>query len=339
MARAKRNRNSGLAQSQTVLAVAALALGIMLLMFTKPFVSIVNAQDIIEGCRLSVSLASFQLQKDLWVMDWTVLDSPFKLDCKTIFTEITKESINRADDKVQLSKDGGLKEAQLKEAVMKSMRECWYMFGEGKVKVQQAVDSSGTACVVCSEITANDEFIKENPGLILGDMYGYAEISGIPPQNEKTYLNYFLEAAKTRPDIKKIISENRGNIVLDNDHKQYSVVFAITAQSQTKGLLFGEKSTIAAGSGIVDCYIGNSKDGKTLLVNGDDANDIGCDKGGKNTGLIFGTVIDGGTDVDLLNWKNLLTGGLGGGDVLRTYPATVRLVPTSELGNNCKRVY
>ena len=339
MARAAKKRmNKGLMQSQTVAALAALALGIMLLLFTKPFISVVNAHDIIESCRLSVSLASFQLQKDLWVMDYTVLDSPFQLDCQTIYTEITKESINRADDKVQLSKDSGLKKAQLKEAVMKNLRECWYMFGEGKVKVQQAVDSSGTACIVCSEIIADDEFIKENPGLALDNMYGYAQISGIPPQNEKTYLDYFLEAAKTRPDTTKIISENRGNVVLDNDHRQYSVVYAITAQSEREGALFGDKSTIAAGSGIVDCYIGNNKDSSTVHATGDDALDIGCDDKGKTQGLIFGTVLDGGTDVELITWKNLIP-GTGSSVTLKTYPATVRLVPTSELANYCKRVY
>ena len=267
------------------------------------------------------------------------IDSPFQLNCKTIYTEITKDSINRACDKIQLSKDSALKKSQLKEAVIRNMRECWYMWGESQVKVQQAVDSSGTACVVCSEIIVDDEFKKANPDYTLDDMYGYAANTGIPPLNEKKYLDYFLESSTTKPDLSKIPKKD---IILN---KQYSIVFAITTQSERVGALFGGGGVIKPGTGIVDCYLGGYDKNP---VTGDDAKDIGCNsrnndpfqglKAGENPGLIFGTVIDGGTDVDLLNLKNLVP-GLGSGTTLHTYPATVRLVPSGNLSSNCARIY
>ena len=329
-----KQKKRGVMQSQTVVAIAALVLGIMLLVYNKPFISIANAQNIIEGCRLSVSLASYELQPHVWVIPLPTIDSPFQLNCQTIYTEITKDSINRADDKVQLSRDSAVRQNQLKEMIMKNMRECWYMWGEGQVKVQQGpVDTSKTACVVCSEIMPTSDFIKANPDYTLDDMYGYAAQATIPPKNEIKYYDYFLKSSLTKPDISKIPKKD---IVLN---KQYSIVFAITEESEREGSFFGGGHTIDAGSGIVDCYIGK-QDGTTVQAKEGDAKDIGCDENGKTSGLIFGTVIDGGTDVDLLNWKNFVPlPGLGSAVTLHTYPATVRLVPSGSLSSNCASIY
>ncbi|MEK6853893.1 MAG: hypothetical protein AABX60_01040, partial [Nanoarchaeota archaeon] len=313
-------KKKGLMQGQAVGLVAALALGLLLLQFTKPFISAVQAQDIIEGCKLSVGLSSWQLQKDLWVMDYTFADSPFKLNCKTIFTEITDGSINRYDDRIKLSKDDDEAEEQLKELIMKSMRECWYMYGAGNVKLQQAIEvkDQGTTCMVCSEIIPTEKFKSEkskNEVLELTDMYTYASTARIPPKDEKTYLEYFLEGSLHTPkDFDNYISEldKKKTIRLD---EQYSIIFTMSGQTRQEGALFGWGGfghVIKAHTGIVDCYLGGY--GENPVGNGEeeDAKDIGCNtkKGepfrgldrGENPGFVFGKVIDGGTDVELLNW-------------------------------------
>ncbi|MBI2141350.1 hypothetical protein HYU16_02905 [Candidatus Woesearchaeota archaeon] len=335
----------GLTQSQTVGMLAVLGLGILLLQFTKPLVSVANAQSIIEDCKFSVGLSSWQLNFNNWVKDINVVDSPFRLNCKTIFTEITKESINRADDKIKLSNDPTERVDQLKEAIMKNMRECWYMYGEGKVKIQQTglFENGETSCLVCSEIVPNQEFIdkfgNKNP---LDAMYTYAVNSRIPPKDEKSYMNYLLEGADPRPT-----GYPDRSVVLD---RQYSVVFAVHSKEDVDSVgekvtkkVFGWDSKANTSAGIVDCYVGG--EGK---LTGDEAEEIGCDSSGNNPGLIFGKVVDGGTNVELATWKNLVvgvaTGGVGiliGGDTfrLKTYPETVRLVPTESLAKYCKRLY
>jgi hypothetical protein len=343
-----RMKKKGLMQGQAVGLVAALALGVLLLQLTKPFVSAVHAQDIIEGCKLSVGLSSWQIEKDLWVTTWTLLDSPFKLNCKTIFTEITKGSINRYDDRIKLSKDDDEAKEQLKELIMKSMRECWYMYGAGNVKLQQAikVEDQKTTCMVCSEIIPTQEFRDERAiKLELKDMYTYASTATIPPKDEKSYFTYFLENTNNNPasflNDEKFKEMDRDKTIVLNE--QYSVIFAMAGQTKQKGAFFGFGGigrVIEPNTGIADCYLGGYIDKD---VPKDDAEDIGCyDKKTGKTGkapkrLIFGKVIDGGTKSELFDWKNL--NPLGTSSFLKVFPATVRLIPTRDLENTCKRLY
>lgn len=335
----------GLTQSTVVGAVVAAAVVFLILGITRPYIASAQTREIIEGCHRSVRLASWQLDLDNWVKDINIIDSPFKLDCKTIFTEITKDSINTADDKIKLGDTGETKE-QLKEVIMRNMKECWYMFGEGKVKLQQAIEPEGTACVVCSEIIPNGDFKKKYPNyeLKVNDLYSYAA-STIPTGDKKSYLEYFLENT-VEPDLNVILGKSGDKPIVLN--KQYSVVFAISGMEERPYTWFGTGRKIEANTGIVDCYI-NEK-GTTKQSKGDDAYAIGCNskynepfpglKEGENPGLIFGKVIDGGTNVELAQWRTFVpVPGFQSSVTLRTYPMTVRLVPTSQLANSCNRLY
>ena len=343
----------GQAASQTGLAVFAVAVLIVLAVFFKVTTSVVHAQDIVQACHLSSVLASWQLQKDLLVMNWDIMDSPFSLDCKTIFTEITKDGVNRAEFPMPFGKDAtpSEKKDKLKDAVMQGMAECWYMYGQGRAKVQQAVDTDGaTACLVCSEIIPTEEFIKQMQDdntldvLKLDHMYAYAASNKVPPENSKYYLDYMLENAKTRPDMAEV---EKHEPVIDLT-KRYSIVFAVADQTEHPFALFNRGSVIKADTGIVGCYLGGYDSNP---AKGDDANAIGCNDDGTNPdGLVFGKVIDGGRHDELLSWRNLVFGGGAAGMVggvlsgqigveLKRFPMTVRLVPTDKLANFCKRLY
>ncbi|MBI2580762.1 hypothetical protein HYV85_03040 [Candidatus Woesearchaeota archaeon] len=333
------SRKKGQAPSQTSLIIFSVAVIIALAVFFKFAVKVVHAQDLVQGCHLSTKLASWELKKDLFVMDWTILDSPFSLNCETLFTEVHKDSFVRAGYNGKLSEDPAERVEQLKELVVAQMAECWYMYGEGKAKIQQAVDSDNdkTTCIVCSEIIPDKEAIEEK--ISLPGMYGYAASTNAPPPNsDKSYLDYFLEGA----DKSKItISLFDHGITLN---RPYSVVFAVTDQTDYKYALFGRKETIKPGTGIVDCYLGGYSENPVKDKNKDDksAEAIGCKPDGTNpAGLIFGKVIDGGKHDELLTWRNapivsLVTGGSAG---LKRFPMTVRLVPTGELKNYCNRLY
>lgn len=327
--------------------VAALAFGILVLKFTGPFISVVNAQDTIEACHLSVGLASWKL--NVPVLDFTVIDSPFKLNCKTLLTVITKDSINMANDKIALSKDNNDKNNQLKEAIMRNMRDCWYMYGEGKVRVYEKFEgtSDQTACLVCSEIIP-DKDAALNPGKLTG-MYSYAATEMAKTSGQKKYLDYFLEGADERPDIGAVTKTDK-TMKLD---KQYSVVFAVTSvKAGSSGLFstfelgreaFERVSRGVAPKGVVDCYVGKD------TVQGADAKAIGCKEDGTAPdSLIFGKVIYGGTELQLQNLlslpailpasagANLLVGGSP--VILKKYPVTVRLVPSRDIPTYCHRL-
>lgn len=331
----------GQVSSQTVLILFAIAVAVLIVFLFRQTAEAACAQDAVQGCHFSTKLASWELKKDLFVMDWTILDSPFSLNCKTLVTEIKKDRIIRACDTEKLSEDAGSRVEELREVVMSQMADCWYMYGEGSAKVQQAIDTDDdrTACLVCSEIIPDEEFRKENPGIALPGMYKYAAVTGKPPKGEKTYLEYFLEGTeKGGIDVGKFDKD----IKLD---QPYSIIFAVSDQAERPTALFGSGGTIAPGAGIVDCYLGGYDKNP---ARGSDALAIGCNekdnvpfKGlpeSENPGLVFGRVIDGGTNSELLNWKSWVP-GFGSGFELKRFPMTVRLVPTKDLKNYCSRLY
>lgn len=338
----------GQVASQTVLATFAVAVLIVFLVIFKVTTSVVHAQDIVHACQLSTVLSSWQLQKDLWVMKLDIMDSPFSLDCQTLFTEITKDGINRAEFPVSFGEDAtpSEKEGKIKDAIMQEMAQCWYMYGQGRAKVQQAVktDEGKTTCVVCSEIIPTQEFIdsvqNSKEVLKLDGMYEYAAANKVPPKEDKYYLDYLLENAKTRPDLKSV--KEPESIVLD---KRYSIVFAVTDQTEHLADFFGGGGVIKANTGIIGCNLGGYNNNPAT---DDFANAIGCDKSGQNNdGLVFGRVIDGGRQDELLSWKNFVSlGNVGtavgdGGPELKSFPMTVRLMPTDKMvaGDFCKRLY
>lgn len=317
----------GIAQSAVVSILIVLAFAVLVLPLTGVLTKVASAEQIIETCKLSVRAAGWQWQLNLLVMDLTVIDSPFGLNCRTLFTKLAKGSINTAGLKEELSKDSEERKSQLKDAVLKNMKDCWDMFGAGRVKVQQAVESKGTSCVVCSEFILDKDLKDEN--IVLDNMYAYAKdatfivAEGEGGPNERIYLDYFLKGS-VRP-----VGYTDKNIRLD---KQYSVVFAVTTNENEK-TFFGKDSIIKPDAGIVGCYVG----GYDGPLTGDDAKDIGCNKDGEAPGLIFGKVLDGGTHAEFINFAS--TGLPGPAVFSRTYPLTVRMVPTSELPNYCVRLY
>lgn len=338
----------GQVASQTVLATFAVAVLIVFLVAFQVTTSVVHAQDIVQACHLSTVLSSWQLQKDLLVMKWDIMDSPFSLDCQTLFTEITKDGINRAEFPVSFGKGAtpSEKEDKIKDAIMQEMAQCWYMYGQGRAKVQQAVKTGEgkTTCIVCSEIIPTQEFIEDMQKtpevLTLDGMYDYAATRKVPqvsPKEDKYYLDYLLENAKTRPDMKSV--EEPKSIVLD---KRYSIVFAVTDQTEHLAAFFGRGGVIKANTGIIGCNLGGYDKNPAT---GDFASAIGCDKNGQNdNGLVFGRVIDGGRHDELLSWKSFVPLGTAvgvGGPELKSFPMTVRLVPTDKMvaGDFCKRLY
>lgn len=316
----------GLIQETLIGAIIVVVFIILLKPVTETLASAASAEEIVETCRLSVRGASWNWQLNLLVLDFTIVDSPFGLDCRTLFTEITKNSIVRAGDKERFSDDKEEMKGQLKGTIMKDMKDCWLMFGSGKVKVQQALDSDGTACVVCAEIMPSKEFIskhKDEP-VELSGMYRYAKEATIPPEDKENYFDYFLKDS-IRPAVGVEELDSGSSIVLD---KQYSVVFAVAAHSE--GSLksdakewFGKGTSIKTGYGIAGCYVGDY--GK--VTDKSDARDLGCDENGNNPGMIFGKVLDGGFHLAVTSAYD------------RTYPLTVRLIPTKSLPDYCRRIY
>ncbi len=353
----KRCKNAVLA-SQVVLIIAALfALLIFVTKLTVPITAIANAQNIIQKCHLSVARSSWQWDYNNWVVDYNIVDSPFGFDCETIFTEIKKDGIKTAGEGTKFKDDnyGEQTKSQLKEAIMNNMKDCWYMYGEGKTKVQQAISVNAyeTACIVCSDIIVDKKFNeKEIKGLALEDIYTYAATTTMP-NSDKTYLDYFLEGA-IKPE------EYPGNGVNDDSaiilggveqkNQQYSVVFAVAnspdvteAGLPVTKLDFGWDSIIKQNSGIVGCYAGSEEaPGYVQVTNEHAADSIGC-RSNSNSGVVFGRVAEGIADFDTISSEGERGQSVVGFGLLssikKTFPMTVRLVPTSELANSCERLY
>lgn len=339
----------GQVSSQTVLIIFAVAVAVAFAVWFTVGKSAIEAQDVIGACRLSTILSSWQLKQDVLVTKLEVMDSPFSLDCKTLFTEITKEGINRAKVPISFGKGAtpSQKKDKLREAIMQEMKQCWYMFGQGRVKVEEAVDTEGkTACIVCSEIVPTKEFVddmqKNSPEVLkLDKMYAYAAGNKVPPENSVPYLDYMLDNAKVRPDIsvEGEVSKPGVKYVPEPEidlSKRYSVVFAVADRGAGVGI-FDRKTELKAGSGIVGCYLGGYGGNP---IKGEDAKAIGCSNDGLNgDGLVFGKVIDGGKHTELLSWKKFVPGFIG--VEFKRFPMTVRLVPTEKLvsGSFCKRLY
>lgn len=339
-------RKKGQAPSQATLLIFSVAVIVALAVSLKFTIKAVEAQDLVQGCHFSVKLSSWELKKDLFVMDWTILDSPFSLNCETLFTEVHKDSFVRAGYNEKLSEDSASRKEELKELVMSQMAECWYMYGEGNAKIHQAVDTKEdrTTCIVCSEIIPDKDVIEEE--ISLPGMYSYAASTDAPPPNsDKSYLQYFLtDTDRSGIDAAEIDSKRKAenNDILLN--QSYSIVFAVTDQTYYPTALFGrcalldpdKKDCVKPGAGIVDCYLGSYNDNP---VKDGNAEAIGCNSDGTNpNGLIFGRVIDGGKNDELLSWRAWVP-GFGAGIELKRFPMTVRLVPTSELKNYCNRLY
>ncbi len=354
----RRLSKKGQVASQTALAAFAIAVLIVFLVVFKIATSVVHAQDIVQACHLSTILSSWELRKDIWVTNLNLMDSPFSLDCQTLFTEITEDGINRAEFPITFGKDAKpeQKKDKLKDAIMQEMKQCWYMYGEGRAKVQQDVETEGgkTTCIVCSEIIPTKEFVEQmqedsSDVLKLDEMYAYAA-SNKDPQRDKYYLDYLLENAKTKPNVLPEGETPKPGVkyveepVIDLT-KRYSVVFAVADQTEKLSALLGKGGVIKADTGIVGCYLGGDEYKDKNPATGDFAKAIGCNEDGKNeNGLIFGKVIDGGKHDELLSWKSFvpLGGAVGvGGSELKRFPMTVRLVPTEDMvkGDFCSRLY
>jgi hypothetical protein len=349
---AKKERKNAVLESSLIFMIVAIASLVLLATQSSIFVSKISAKELVEKCHLSVSLASWRLDANNWVMDFNVLESPFSFDCETIFTRVTKDGIKQAGSNVKFKKKGNtdvdLDDAapKLEKAILNNMKDCWYMYGEGKAKIHQTVkvDTEETACIVCSDIIV-DQNIFGNDGIKLEDVYTYAKTTSMPG-SDKTYLKYFLEGT-TEPSVypgQGGITDN-SEVLLGKDdaHNQYSIVFAV-ANYPDKEMsscipteinwggrpLFGWGSQIYGNSGIVDCYVG----GYNGKLTGTDAQ-VSCGSGDNNA-ITFGKVVDGGYDFDLL--PSLDNGISFCTNIRHTYPATVRLVQTSKLGD-CKRLY
>jgi len=303
--------------------IMAVVIALVLVIFTPGVIHAANGQNIMQKCHFSVAASTWQY-KAHWVIDWHTFSSPYSFDCKTIYTVITKDGIKTAGDDVKLKTDKHGDQTtdtlnQLKDVVMSNMKDCWYMYGEGKYQVQNADVETGTdeACIVCSEIIMDSTFKTQfKDGITLDKMYDYAyseEKALSPDSHQEGYTDYFLEGSTQPAEYPGKGITDGSSIVLggqNSKYGQYSIVFVVTNRYNpfVDTFTFNGKSTDNVG--IVDCYGGN-QDMTNLIQSRAQT----CAQPTHPSHLIFGQ------------------GSAAG------YPQTVRLMPTTDLSATCRRLY
>ncbi len=163
------------------------------------------------------------------------------LKCSTGYVCITKKSgceglLNPIVKKVN-TKD------ELYEVLAEEMRECWWMFGEGKVNyVGKDFFTKDNYCSVCSQILF-DESLSEIEGvedkISKDELYEYMSENEFG-RDEKNYLEY-LFGTKNLQSLKEGILQNENNIEgigtfgTVNVGEQYWLITGITSEVEGRG--------------------------------------------------------------------------------------------------------
>ena len=207
----------GIAKQQLMLLLLVFALIIVLMIFARAVVSGLGPATDRELCRSSVSAASYKYETP--VIPITLFESPFNINCKTETVTLTDEvPLAKKTAKLIEGKEDRNKNI-LKEFVLQKLSDCWYQFGQGKVKVRVGGDSD-SACIICSQIFPGEDFIEKYRGLKLEDIYGYAE--RIKRPNGMTYMTYL--AGDDQPT--RIFS---GEITFN---KPYYTIFKVAGETE-----------------------------------------------------------------------------------------------------------
>lgn len=156
-----------------IIIIAAILIGL----FAKIYLETRNL-NAIEKCRLSV-LAKEKISQ-LASAGTRVFDSPTKLECYANYIDVTPKKIYKNQNKQSAFP---YTEDNLNKILAMEMYDCWYQFGQGRIKPFTA----GKRCVICAQITFDSDFQTQNPKILGFDEY--LENTKIP-RTETTYLDY-----------------------------------------------------------------------------------------------------------------------------------------------------
>lgn len=222
----------GIAKQQLMLLLLVFALIIVLMIFARDVVNGLGPATDRELCRSSVSAASYKYETP--VIPITLFESPFNINCKTETVTLTDEvPLNKKTVKLREGNDGPNKNI-LKEFVLQKLSDCWYQFGQGKVKVRVEGDSD-SACIICSQIFPGEDFIKKYGHLKLEGIYDYAE--NTERSKGMTYKTYLAGDHQ----LTRIFS---GKITFN---EQYYTIFKVAGKTEEeetqngKGINFNRK--------------------------------------------------------------------------------------------------
>ncbi len=173
-----------------------LVVAIVLLVFYVGVISLLQDEADRELCRTSVlaklggNLASFGLS-----------ESSITLQCYTQQVQVRSDGIYKSGKKTKMVKiqdfpesyGGGSEDLKNRKielvqlAIANEMYDCWYQFYEGKL----AIFTDGERCVVCSEISFEEDWIDPEKRL---DSFGNFDMFLMTtkiPGSKQTYADYF----------------------------------------------------------------------------------------------------------------------------------------------------
>lgn len=174
---------------------------IIIMVKAAPFIStMIFSKSDVEKCRASVSVKAISIEAGSF---GTGLADPAQLglDCHTRFLVAKKDGVyeggKRAVDFGDRRFDEKRTEDKLKTVVADGMRDCWYMFGEGKINL---FGSGDIHCVECYEIRFDDEVREEEENVLaLNDFSGFLASNYISEKRDTTYAKY-LDKTDIVPD-------------------------------------------------------------------------------------------------------------------------------------------
>ncbi|MBI2137929.1 hypothetical protein HYU12_05465 [Candidatus Woesearchaeota archaeon] len=250
----------GDATGGTIMGLMLVSAFIVFFMITVGMVATgVGKETSIKQCKLTTSAGSLSVKGPGLASHLTLLESPVKSKCKTFYIDIKGK---------KYGKDTEEEKEELKILVMDEVATCWEQFGAGKTAVQEETDTD-RACFTCSIIFPDKKFKNElSAKLILNDMYTFALMHEY--KKGTSYITY-LTSEGTLPEQPYPLR----SITLN---QPYYTVFQVMKR---------HAADAAEDSAVVDCKIAGIKD----KLEGEQANEIGCNSNGEVEGINFGKAV------------------------------------------------
>ncbi len=182
-----------------------------------------------------------------------VPNEAFPLNCHTEYICISGdgscESFSNSEVEIpsEKSKEGVYK------ILAEKLRECWWMFGEGKINYAGSDLTENLYCSICSQV-AFDDSVKDFLGddeLDKDEFANYLSNTPLKKEGGETYSDYLYEGINPL----EMYSGNLGKINLD---KEYYVVMGVTSEVSTLSWVGVGAATVAGAVFLLPVTVGGA---------------------------------------------------------------------------------
>lgn len=168
------------------------------------------------------------------------------LNCQTSYVCLTEDGTCESMTKPEIIKVESKEETYL--VLAEEMRDCWWMFGEGKVEYIKKEWTHENYCSICAQLAFDDSMKNigefEEGTIDKDDFYNY--LTQIEVSNELTYSEYFFGADNIE-DLKALAVQEHGvggTFGKMNLDKQHYLVMGITTEVEGWVLAAGTVGTV-----------------------------------------------------------------------------------------------